>query len=541
VDNNAKELLKQGDKLFKREGLLSLWQEIALNFYPERADFTVTRNMGDTFADHLLTSYPLLARRDLGNSFSSMLRRDDWFHIKTKNETDNEGKAWMEWATGVQKKAMYDRVARFERATKEGDHDFAAFGQCVITTELNRDRSALLYRSWHLRDVAWCENVEGEIDTVHQKWKPTARQLVQMFPGRCHPKIVDRAQKDPYAEIDCRRVVIASSLYDTEYAGAPKNRGRFPFVSLYLDVVNQHVMEEMPLMFNPYVIPRWQTVSGSQYAFSPATVAALPDARLIQAMMLTLLDAGEKASNPPMLAVGDAIRSDIDLRAGGITWVDSEYDERLGEVLRPLSIDSKGFPLGFELMSGIREMIGEAFFLNKLTLPMQAGDMTATEVSQRVQEYIRQALPLFEPMEKNYNAALCENTFNILMAAGVFGGDIPDSLRGKVVDFKFESPLHMAVELEKGTKLGNAVQLTMATMQLDPGASSNLDAGTALRDALEGIGVPQRWIRDEQQAAQIADAMAQQQAKQAQIQQAQAAGDAGQALGGAAQSMGVNQ
>jgi len=99
----------------------------------------------------------------------------------------------------------------------------------------------------------------------------------------------------------------------------------------------------------------------------------------------------------------------------------------------------------------------------------------------------------------------------------------------------------MAVELEKGTKLGNAVQLTMATMQLDPGASSNLDVGIALRDALEGIGVPQRWIRDEQQAAQIADAMAQQQAKQAQIQQAQAAGEAGQALGGAAESMGVNQ
>lgn len=31
----------------------------------------------------------------------------------------------------------------------------------------------------------------------------------------------------------------------------------------------------------------------------------------------------------------EAIRSDIDLRARGITWVDSQYDERLGEVLRP--------------------------------------------------------------------------------------------------------------------------------------------------------------------------------------------------------------
>jgi hypothetical protein len=50
-----------------------------------------------------------------------------------------------------------------------------------------------------------------------------------------------------------------------------------------------------------YVIPRWQTVSGSQYAYSPATVAALPDARLIQAMTLTFFEAGEKATNPPMV------------------------------------------------------------------------------------------------------------------------------------------------------------------------------------------------------------------------------------------------
>jgi hypothetical protein len=42
--------------------------------------------------------------------------------------------------------------------------------------------------------------------------------------------------------------------------------------------------------------------------------------------------------------------------------------------------------------------------------------MTAYEVGQRIQEYIRGALPLFEPMEMEYNGALCERTFEILQA-----------------------------------------------------------------------------------------------------------------------------
>ena len=48
-----------------------------------------------------------------------------------------------------------------------------------------------------------------------------------------------------------------------------------------------------------YVIPRWQTISGSQYAVSPAAVCALPDARLLQSMALILLEAGESRLTRP--------------------------------------------------------------------------------------------------------------------------------------------------------------------------------------------------------------------------------------------------
>ena len=84
MESRAKDIVGQGDRLFaKRLSLLSLWQEIAQNFYVERAHFTVTHTPGEEFADHLMSGFPLMTRRDLGNALSSMLRPNakDWFSI----------------------------------------------------------------------------------------------------------------------------------------------------------------------------------------------------------------------------------------------------------------------------------------------------------------------------------------------------------------------------------------------------------------------------------------------------------------------------
>lgn len=508
---DVKSLIAQGDNLFGKRGtLMSMWQDCADNFYPERADFTVTRTLGDSFADNLMTSYPALVRRDLGNSLGTMMRPTsiDWFAMRCKREEyeDQPAREWLEWATGVQKRAMYDRRSQFKRASKEADHDIASFGQAVKTIELNRNGDGLLFRCWHLRDVAWAENAEGEIDTIHRKWKPTVATLCETYKDKVHAKVADKMvgdQKAPYSEVNCRHVVIPAHMYDGPgYIG--QNRG-VPYVEIMIDVDNMHVMEVMGLSYKKYIIPRWQTVSGSQYSFSPATVCALPDARLLQAMTRCLLEAGEKYTNPPMVAVQEAIRSDVSIYAGGITWVDAMYDERLGEVLRPLTQDKGGIPVGMELNDRTMALMKEAFFLTKLDLPANGPEMTAYEVGQRVQEYIRHASPLFEPLEDEDNGAVCEATFELMLRHGAFGSvsDMPQSLRGQDIDFRFESPLHEAVERQKGQKFMEAKALLADTMALDPTASANVDITTAFRDVLQAIGVPAKWIRSEQDAQEI--------------------------------------
>ena len=534
---DIKTLNENGEMLFnKRSNLINLWQEVAENFYPERADFTLSRSLGVEFAENLTTSYPVLVRRDLGNSLQSMLRPTEktWFHLSSPDDDDigGDAKRWMEWAEKLQRKAMYARQTLFTRATREADHDFAAFGQCVLSVELNKNADGLLYRTWHLRDVAWEENEEGAIGYVCRKWKPSVYNLMRLFgTGRLHRETVKRAEKDPFGEADIRHMVVESDLVDGKF--------NTPYVSIFYDAEHQHTIAQQGIFNKYYVIPRWQTVSGSQYSYSPATVAGLPDARLLQAMTYTLLEASEKSVNPPMVAVQEAIRSDVSLYAGGVTWVDASYDGRLQEVLRPLTQDNGKVPLGVDMARDIRFMLAEAFYINKLNLPQRAPEMTAYEVGQRIQQYIREALPLFEPMESEYNGALCEETFAVMLRAGAFGSpfDIPESVRGRDLEFKFQSPLHDAIEREKGAAFLEGQGFIMQAAQFDPGSIQIFDASAALREVLASIRMPAKWIRDEDTVKRMQaeqEAIANQQMQMAQLQQGAEAvktlGEAGQAF-----------
>src|SRR5262245_21273884 len=545
MKQRVRDLVEQGDRLFaKRQPLLARWQDIAENFYPERADFTGPLAVGTDFAAGLMSGYPVMVRRDLANSFASMLRPrgQPWFHARTDNERVNNAagpRAWLDWASDVLRRMMYDRAAQFSRATKAGDDDFAAFGQCVIKVDVSAERSGLLYRARHLRDVVWCENAELKIDVVHDNWPLEARELCRLFPGKVHDAVKRCVKDEPYRELKCRRIILPADQYDSGYAGEGRTRRKFAFRSITMDCENDTILEEIGIPSIDYVIPRWVTMPGSQYAYSPAVNIALPDARMLQQIGLTLLEAGQKAVDPPKLAVGEIIQGGVNSYAGGVTWVDADYDERTGEALRDLPIDTRGLNFGLSVQQKAEMMITEAFYLNKLRLPELKGDMTAYETQKRVEEYIRQALPLFEPLEIEYNGGLTEKSFEIALRLNAFGSavDMPEELRGEDVRFQFESPLQAASERAKAQAFLQAGQLLQAALAFDPAVRHDVDIDKAFRDAALGSGIPAEWLVDEKAAAQAKQAERRQTAERAAAQQqldaasqvADVAGRAGQA------------
>jgi hypothetical protein len=509
----VEQVLAQGNHLFERKyPILTLWQNIAENFYPERADFTTTRNVGAELADTLVDSYPILARRDMANALSSMLRDGRWFEGGIDQEPDYEGKAWLKWATGRMYQFMGDRRSNFDKATKQGDHDYAAFGQTVLSFQPNKLRNGILAKNWHLRDCAWFEDEADQVAGMHRKWMPTRNDLVSAFKKEnLHPSILSEYEKKPFEEVEVRHVCVPAELY-----GDDQISERFSYVSLYIDVKNKHLIEVSGMTYFMYVVPRFQTISGSQYAYSPCTVVALPDARLLQAMTHTILEAGERYTRPPLIATQKVIRSDVDLSADGITWVDDEYDERLGAALRPIAQNSGGFPIGLELRDQIKSTITSAFYLNKLSPPDMGREVTAYEFSERMKSFRRESLPIIAPTEKEYNGAIVETVFELMMRMGLLGSpyDIPDSIKGAKVTFKFKSPLSESEEEEKRNKFLLVREMVGSAMEIDPTVRHDVSFSNALRDAIDGIGAPTAWVVPPEVAEENKMVQAMQQAAQ---------------------------
>lgn len=549
----AKEFCQIADALFTKRGPLdSLCQTIAENVYPLRADFTSAHTIGESFADHLSESFPILAHQKVSDFFSSMLRptKRQWFMPTTGDEDldqDTKFRQGLEYVGGVMKRAMYDRAAQFKPATKTTDYDYTAFGNAVMTVEdyqAPTGQRHLLYRNWHFRDVVWLEDGAGKVDTVYRRFKMTAHAMLKRPGWKVSDKVERAAKKDPSTEFDLLHIKVLADAYDGK---KPSNRSH-RYMSIYVDKSNMEILSEQSSRSLGYIVPRWHRVPPWQYAFSPITVTALPDARMLQDMARVIQEAAEYQVDPAMIATaGAVIRDDVNIYPGGVTWIEEDYDERLGSGLR--AFDRSGnIPVGLEMKQDTREMISQAFRLNVLQLPLGQG-MTATEVIERIEEHARAVLPLFEPVDDEYNTPMLDETFDILADGGAFqpermeefGPDFMDwFFGGNNLQFAYDNPLQDSEGRKRVAQFQEVLALSAgaAEAQQAMGDQSPINLDQAFRDAVRGTGAPADWERSEdeiqatqQNAAMQAEIASVLETVSAGAQVAEQAGNAAKAMG----------
>lgn len=496
--------------LTRRRGpWMDYWQELAEILLPNRADFTRSRAEGEQRETGIYDGTPRLALRDLASTLDGLIKpkTSNWFDGAVDDDLgdDDVVKRWHEIVRERMWKAIYRNDARFIQRSGEVDLNLSCFGWGVLWIQQNRMRDGLLFRSFHNANCAVDENEDGVIDTVGIQENYNARQAASIYA---------RAKKTPSA-------AVTDALKD------PKNEQRFPFIqivvpredrvadsigvrgmayaSAVIDLKGETVVAETGFPEFPCAIPRWDTAPGEVYARSPGMMA-LPDSKTLQAMGKTLLVGGQRAVDPPIWVLNDSVMSPLRTFPGGITVLDNS-DANGGAPVGAFPV-STNIPLGREMQNDYRSKVEAAFFKNIFSLPIQGRQMTATEILERKEEFIRAIGPVFGRLEADYSGHIVERVFGIMERAGAFP-ERPEALQNRRVAFRFQSPIQQARKQVEIAGLSRAMELLVPLANAQPEIYDNFDGDQITRDVPEWGGMPTRWLRPKDRVAEIRQGKAQ--------------------------------
>lgn len=467
---------------------MTLWQDLADLFLPNRADFTTEQMAGQDRQENLFDSGPQLAARGLASAIATMLRPagKTWFKAKCKDESLNQLEAvrmWLYAVTQITYNALYDPRVNADKVLSEVDNDLVVFGTGVASINWDKAKGHLTIKSKSLANTALLAGKDGNPNGIASRHKMTLRQIVEQFGEE---KLTDKmrdAYQRPDAKLDQEFEILHVVIPNKDARALGAGRVKFPFASLWLAPMEKEVLDEGGFWDFPDITPRWDTLTGEVYGRSPAMIA-LADARVVQAMAKTFLEAGEMSLRPPTWSYADMIQGDLQMFPGGHTVVDMSGFQGTGAPIQALQIGA--FPDKiFEVYTRKNENISAAFFRDIMELPSaRDGDMTATEINARMDQFLRQAAPVFARVEHTYNAPLVNRVFNLLWREKQYPPP-PEELFANgeeiEIEFEYESPIKAAREKAEALKVVEGVGMMLPYAEANPEVLDNIDFDATVR------------------------------------------------------------
>ncbi len=459
------------------------WEDLSRLMSVRRLGFTSDQMEGANRAEDLFDGTPLQAARGLANGIGGLLRPEgrDWYKLRVDDdraEADGAAQEWLSMAAENLRDAVEAPSARFDQATGEVDLDLVVLGTGVLFVGEGRSPGDLLFQSIHLGDATPLFDEDGNAEGMFRKRRYTIRQAVSRF-GK---EALSEETRKKYEEGKLDEKV------DFLHAVLPREEGRedallarnLPFAAKWIEIQAKADVEEGGFHEFPFVVPRWDTSSGETYGRSPAMIA-LPDAQTLQAMGETMLVAGERAADPPLMAPNDGSFSEVNTFPGGLSYYDVETAVSLRgrNPFFPLETGAN-MPLTREMQEDMRELVRSAFYRNVMNLPTEGPQMTATEIIQRKEEYSREIGAVYGRLKTDYTAPKMERAFKIQLRNGALP-PIPESLEGKRIAFEYDSPVKRMREEADAFAAAEWAQLQAQRAQIWPEAADIVDAEALAR------------------------------------------------------------
>lgn len=525
MDVSVQSIVKSFDKLkSERANFDRLYQDVTDFVMPNRADFTVRRSDGDNKRTKYIfkntTKYAeLLTSSILGATSASTVR---WFELTSMSDEihdDEESKKWFEVATEKIFDVLNSPSSNFGSQNHEVLLDWVTYGTGCMYVEEGFGDKVVRFRSYPISDIYIEEDFMGRVDTVYRAFKLTGRQALQQFEGVAAHSFVEMAKNRPDDKMDFLHYVTPNTKDNT-----------FPIKSYYICLTTKEVLSDGGFNEMPYMCPRWYKVSGEIYGRGPA-LSALPDIKMLNAMYETMIKAGQKIADPPLLMADDDTIRPLRMMPGGINYGGIDTNGRA--LIQPFPV-SANMPYTERMIQAVVQDIKEAFYVDQL-LVLDAPQMTATEVMTRQEERMRLLSPQLVRLQTEYFGLLVDRVFGILWRQGMlppisqkmeqYRAEVGED---RVANVEYTGALARSQKSQQAQSLNRLFESLMPILQLDPTAADYINSDETLKDHADLIGFKQTLIRTDEEVAQIRQAR--QQAQQAQQMMEMATG--GKGIGG---------
>lgn len=464
----------------------------------------------------LYDSTAMQAVQELASAFQGTLTNPAtvWSNLRFTDEDLNNDEAAVSWLSSVNK-TIHRKLneSNFNTEIAKAYQSFVALANMAILHEED-EMGNFRFTAVHLGQIAWAENKHGMVDTVYRKFNMTAYQAFQKWGEKVSDNIVKCLDKDPNRDFEFVHAIYPRETKDIKLNEFGLAAGiHRPVASIYVELNSKTVVEEGGYYENPLYVGRWGLMPGERYGRGPSHLA-LPDTRTLNKLKELALRSVAKQVDPPILANQRDLFGQLDMRPATLSIV------RDVKGIVPFQTAARNDVLQVTV-EDLKSSIRSIFFLDKLLLPprTETGEMTAFEVSQRIEQMQRVLGPVLSRMNNELLNPLIVRAFKVLLRSGALPEMPPILLeRGVDVDISFVNQLARAQQIQDVSTIQQWVQGLAMIAQMDPTVIDNINADGIARHMAKIMGVPEEAVQNSDVVGQIRQqrAEAQQQAMQLQ-------------------------
>lgn len=419
---------------------------------------------------------------------------------------------WLGEASRIAWQAL--RAGNFQSVIQEALVVYPVFGRAVVFERFDDIRRRVVFQQFAPADVWFTETAECELERVFRRFWLTAEAAVGRY-GEKVSEVVRREAAEPATALTRHEFV---HVVEPRQVRDPGRKDNLNFALAGYEIERENggaVCLEDGYEVMPYQIPRfWRW--DSRYGTGPAE-AALPDIREIQTACFDFSHGVEMATLPPVFVPDSESARDVDLRPGRINY----YDQAVGA--------PQEYKTGANLahtaqyIEGKKAQVRETFMVDLFAiLEDRAGNMTATEVVERVRNRLQSITPVVSRLKSELFEPLLLRVLHLLRRARAFP-EVPPELAGQYIEVGYSSPMEGRLRQLVVAQHMQGLQASanvLALEQLSPAIGAYFDLGKVVRHVAKAYNVPADVIREERETRKRLEEAAQQ--AQA-TQQAQAA------------------